>query len=334
MGFHRDRRLGTRLPMKLLVGARYGRSSHILYTENIAFEGLFLVTDSPAALHHLLHLKIDLPPYSESIRLRGVVIRVVTQNHASQSAGVAPGMGVHLYGFGKETRKNWFRFVERTQAELMDSYRALTPPPTPFVDNENDDESSNHEEEIELTRTPSGLLTPLPKNGQTPLPNENSTPTPKKFSYNFKKFDPSNHIAPPPPLYRFTPKNTGEMARFRTDILEPRGVVLCEVPTVSRDSLAVVSIVHPSTTAELHFPGTISEWSKSTSTAVFYFHDFSDRTLKDYDVFVATGTPPTISKEFREEKVMYEDAHEIQQDVTDDCPGIISVREFLPISSS
>lgn len=112
-----DRRWGTRLPIRLPVEVRVGRTLHSLYTHDVGLEGIFLTTAEPPASHQLLQLTLDLPPFAEKVRFLGVVERTVTPVEAVVH-GRPPGMGVYLYGLTEATRRDWRRFVEASRTEF------------------------------------------------------------------------------------------------------------------------------------------------------------------------------------------------------------------------
>ena len=104
----REGRTTYRLPVTLLRG----RDEIPLRSEDVSYHGLFIETDEPLPLRHLLRLRLLLPPYDRELVAHGMVAHVMPPGNA---AGKIPGMGVELYALDRAARTVWGHFVARVQ---------------------------------------------------------------------------------------------------------------------------------------------------------------------------------------------------------------------------
>lgn len=100
----RDPRYVFRLPVTLLRG----REEIPLRTEDISYQGLFLETDEPLPLRHLIHLRLLLPPFYRELETFGMAVHAP----AGRRAG---GVGVQLYALDRAARTVWGNFVTRVR---------------------------------------------------------------------------------------------------------------------------------------------------------------------------------------------------------------------------
>jgi hypothetical protein len=104
----REGRTAYRLPVTLLRG----REEIPLLSEDVSYHGLFLETDDPLPLRHLIRLRLLLPPYDRELVAHGMVVHVVPPGNAE---GKRPGVGVQLYALDRAARAVWGHFVARAQ---------------------------------------------------------------------------------------------------------------------------------------------------------------------------------------------------------------------------
>lgn len=104
----REGRTAYRLPVTLLRG----REAIPLRSEDVSFHGLFLETDEPLPLRHLIRLRLLLPPYDRELIAHGKVVRVVPPNNPE---GRPAGVGIELFALDRTARTVWGNFVSRAQ---------------------------------------------------------------------------------------------------------------------------------------------------------------------------------------------------------------------------
>ena len=78
----------------------------------MSYHGLFLETDDPLPLRHLIRLRLLLPPYDRELVAHAMVVHVVPLGNAE---GKRPGVGVQLYALDRAARAVWGHFVARAQ---------------------------------------------------------------------------------------------------------------------------------------------------------------------------------------------------------------------------
>jgi hypothetical protein len=104
----REGRTAYRLPITLLR-----RDEEIpVRSEDVSFHGLFLETEEPLPLRHLIRLRLLLPPYDRELLAHGMVVHVVPPGNVE---GKTPGVGVQLYALDRAARAAWGQFVARLQ---------------------------------------------------------------------------------------------------------------------------------------------------------------------------------------------------------------------------
>jgi hypothetical protein len=100
----RDERYGFRLPVTLLRG----REEVPLATEDVSYHGLFLDTEEPPPLRHLVRMRVLIPPYHRELQVFGMTV-----HHAGGPA--RRGAGVQLYALDRAARTIWGNFVTRVR---------------------------------------------------------------------------------------------------------------------------------------------------------------------------------------------------------------------------
>lgn len=329
-----ERRYGARIPMRLLVKARYGGVSHPLYTQNIALEGLFITTPDPPARHTLTYLELTLPGDDARTRLHAMVVRSNSAEFAAENA-LVPGMGVQLYGLGEATRRTWVSFIERIHEEFLDHYEIWAPQVADDKRSKNDGPTpipgrTTPLPDREWTSLPSGLLTPVMQRLPTPVRNERGLRLPRKTlrAYYGALAESRPATSRPVLLFRISPVDAGGVSRFYEEALTP-GEFRAECGLAPPEgSVVVVALVHPFTEAEAHFPCRISE--RRGDEVKYRFIGMTKKILDDYAHFVDTGTPPE-TKEATPARSIFEDAHEAQPDVIAGSRGVIALESFSRI---
>jgi hypothetical protein len=104
----REGRTAYHLPVTLLRG----RDEIPVRSEDVSFHGLFLETEEPLPLRHLVRLRLLLPPYDRELLAHGMVVHVVPPGNPE---GRVPGVGVELYALDRAARTVWGHFVARAQ---------------------------------------------------------------------------------------------------------------------------------------------------------------------------------------------------------------------------
>jgi hypothetical protein len=107
----------TRYRIRTEVVVRYGGLPRDLCTEDISYGGMFVATDVPAPVRDLI--RIEVPGVrtrtGEPLRLCAMVAHVV-----EPGAKRRPGMGLQLYGLGRDERVAWVSFVDKEAAAAPD----------------------------------------------------------------------------------------------------------------------------------------------------------------------------------------------------------------------
>ena len=104
----REGRTAYRLPVTLVRG----REEIPVRSEDVSYHGLFLETDEPLPLRHLIRLRLLLPPYDRELQAHAMVVHVVPSDNAE---GKPAGVGVQLYALDRAARAVWGHFVARVQ---------------------------------------------------------------------------------------------------------------------------------------------------------------------------------------------------------------------------
>ena len=109
---HAELRRGGRTAYRLPVTLLRGREEIPLRSEDVSFHGLFLETDDPLPLRHLIRLRLLLPPYDRELVAHGMVVRVVPPDNPE---GKPAGVGIELYALDRAARAVWGHFVARVE---------------------------------------------------------------------------------------------------------------------------------------------------------------------------------------------------------------------------
>jgi Tfp pilus assembly protein PilZ len=93
-------------------------------TADISRGGVFVKTDSPKSVRHLLRLKIVYDPGLDPLEVHGMVVHTTTPADAA-ATGESPGMGIEFIAFGGAPRERWEGYVRSlVQAQSSQVARA------------------------------------------------------------------------------------------------------------------------------------------------------------------------------------------------------------------
>jgi hypothetical protein len=287
-----------------------------MLTTDIAADGLFVVTDRPPELHHLVHLTLVLPPDSEELTIRGMIVHVVTGEQAWRKQ-MAAGVGVQFYGLGRRTRDRWQKFYEATAlaSGMTPATDAEAPPPAP--------------PEVKPTRSVPPEPAPPKEEASRPVPPEPAPPEAivQDPKVQIEPVRPTAVTTQPPPdtpplvLYRVCPKDVAGVWRFRENALESGSLALVGVRPKHGSIIAVVAVVHPLTGCEFHVPARVVPTATYRRVVGVRFLGVTERTKKEFESFAKKGAPPpkmTVPGSQKREISLYESFEDAQQDPPND----------------
>lgn len=119
----RHRRYPGRAPIVLISP----QEETTYLTENFSLGGIFVRTDSPRPLRHLVRFGFTPPEQDAPLKMLAMVVYIVTPAQAAR-LGRAPGMGLNLYGMDQDTRDRWRAFVQQTGLRLQEQTQVQPPP--------------------------------------------------------------------------------------------------------------------------------------------------------------------------------------------------------------
>jgi hypothetical protein len=145
----------------------------------------------------------------------------------------------------------------------------------------------------------------------------------------------ASNVQPQPVLYRIRPNDVVGLKRLKQLALERGGIVVAGTGYRSAGSLAVVSIVHPSTLAEFHVPGEVQASVPEQMLTPIRFIGVTDRTKIEFDRFAESGNrparpPDTSIVPADREMVLFYTAEEAQRDLAADRKGAVLIGVTLP----
>ena len=111
-----DKRWDPRYPLRLLVVLKGRRDDEQALTDNIARRGLFVRTDDPRPVRHLVRVRMTLPPDDQEVEVLAVVAHRVLPGEANEGTH-PPGMGLHFYKLPTGMQRRWEQLVERVARE-------------------------------------------------------------------------------------------------------------------------------------------------------------------------------------------------------------------------
>ncbi|MEW5851688.1 MAG: PilZ domain-containing protein [Myxococcota bacterium] len=86
-------------------------------TEDISLRGMFVRTDNPPDLRHLVRLRVTIPTEPEPLDMLGVVAHVVGVGHPQR----VPGAGIQFYGLSQHAQQRWERFIHHIRRSRPES---------------------------------------------------------------------------------------------------------------------------------------------------------------------------------------------------------------------
>ncbi len=105
-----ERRRSIRLNLELTITLVGSAGTHVLRAREISEAGMFIRTDQPQPMRHLVRLQVPIDHDGNVIHVLAMVVRHVPPAKA-KADGVAPGMGVQLYGLGPAMKQRWQEWV-------------------------------------------------------------------------------------------------------------------------------------------------------------------------------------------------------------------------------
>ncbi len=114
-----DKRRHQRLPGRAPIVLTSPRGASTFLTEDFSFGGIFVRTDSPRPMRHLVKFSFVPPGTQEApLHMLAMVVYIVTPEQAER-LGKTPGMGLNLYGLDKDTRDRWDNFIQQSRNRLQ-----------------------------------------------------------------------------------------------------------------------------------------------------------------------------------------------------------------------
>jgi hypothetical protein len=133
------RRRDTRYCIEFPVQLVHARRAHSLMTHDVSDGGVFLKTDTPPPLLHLVKVHLVLPIGGHALTAHGMTVHVVEAHviDASTGLGRPAGIGVQFYALDSATRDAWISFARHVAAHFPESpdqtplrlVRGMTPEP-------------------------------------------------------------------------------------------------------------------------------------------------------------------------------------------------------------
>jgi len=123
----RDVRYRVRIPVSLAIGKRTMSS----VSQDVSLRGLFVHTDSPPSLRQLVRVDVTLPG-DVKLSLNAMVVFVMPPRNDHRRP---PGVGLQLYGIGREAEAVWQAFIRDLAAQHPEADRhAVELPPATAPD--------------------------------------------------------------------------------------------------------------------------------------------------------------------------------------------------------
>ncbi len=105
----RNQRRSPRVPHELAVTLQFPNGPQHHFTQNISYQGIFIVCDAPLPLRKLVRFTANLGD-DEPTQLLGMVAHHISQADGMEH-GTDPGMGIALFSVGPEGHARWCQFV-------------------------------------------------------------------------------------------------------------------------------------------------------------------------------------------------------------------------------
>ncbi|MDX9723476.1 MAG: PilZ domain-containing protein [Myxococcota bacterium] len=133
-----DRREAARIAVEIPVIVTDGAKTSRFLALDVSRKGMFIKSDAPSPMRRILRLSLPMPDGSADLQVLALVVHRVSVEQAL-TRGVAPGMGVHLYGVGPVAKQRWEAYLETlasmsggaSSARLVTKYPG--PPPIDAV---------------------------------------------------------------------------------------------------------------------------------------------------------------------------------------------------------
>jgi Tfp pilus assembly protein PilZ len=118
---HASRR-APRYLVELPILLRLGRRLVSAVTEDVTFHGIFVRTDTVPPLRHLVQVELVLPPVNQIFTANAMPLHAVWRG----SAGREPGVGLALYGLGRDAQEKWDRFIDWARTNVPEAGERAT----------------------------------------------------------------------------------------------------------------------------------------------------------------------------------------------------------------
>ena len=105
----RDARYSIQFPVQIV----HAKHPHSWQTEDVSEGGIFVATEEPPPLLHLVQVQLVLPIGGRALKAHGMTVHVV---HVANAKGRTPGIGVQFYALDHATRDAWEGFTRHVAA--------------------------------------------------------------------------------------------------------------------------------------------------------------------------------------------------------------------------
>jgi Tfp pilus assembly protein PilZ len=130
------RRRDTRYCIEFPVQLVHARRANSLMTHDVSEGGVFLKTETPPPLLHLVKVHLVLPIGGHALTAHGMTVHVVDASSTGTS-GRPAGIGVQFYALDSATRDAWISFARHVASHCPESpdqtplrlVRGMTPEP-------------------------------------------------------------------------------------------------------------------------------------------------------------------------------------------------------------
>jgi len=111
-----DKRRVPRYSVSLPVRIRLKRSTVEMLTSEVSRHGVFVRSDDPIPVRHLVQLTLTLPD-SKIVEVMGMVARIVRPGEDEPSG---PGMGIDFFAMSAAAKTHWAEFIYRLRQEALE----------------------------------------------------------------------------------------------------------------------------------------------------------------------------------------------------------------------
>lgn len=112
MGTIRPLRRHPRFRALVRVVLHHSRREHTGVTQDVSDSGIYVITQAPPPIGHLIRIDIPMPDGAEPLRMTGVTHRIVEV----ASGRHLPGAGIEWFAVGTLQREQWLKFLSWLRA--------------------------------------------------------------------------------------------------------------------------------------------------------------------------------------------------------------------------